>query len=289
MISPQTMLRTIMGYLSDIANTVAGGKVTVDLSDADIAQLAGAMAANPLTDTQLRASAVPITGAVTTTGTVTEASASDIKTAVQIIDDCLVAQGTTAPSKINIVGGKSNDGTPQYKELPLGAGARSVIVEGISGGTAVPGAISDGADVTLGAKADAKSTATDTTPVTAMQVLKEISYMEQNPAMRAVTVPLNPSNLVPNSTQADQALTVDATAGGVQFAAFHADTTHVILDVQTAQVRVTFDGSAPTATDGHILEAGDWGTWSKALAVAAKFIRTGATSATIHCSQTKGA
>lgn len=47
--------------------------------------------------------------------------------------------------------------------------------------------IADGAAVTLGAKADAKSTATDTTAVTAMQVLKEISYMEQNPASRAVT------------------------------------------------------------------------------------------------------
>lgn len=47
--------------------------------------------------------------------------------------------------------------------------------------------ISDGSDATLGAKADAKSSATDTTPVTAMQVLKEISFMEQTPATRAVT------------------------------------------------------------------------------------------------------
>src|SRR6185369_13816624 len=47
--------------------------------------------------------------------------------------------------------------------------------------------IADGSDVTLGAKADARSTATDTTAVTAMQVLKEISFMEQNPASQAVT------------------------------------------------------------------------------------------------------
>lgn len=45
----------------------------------------------------------------------------------------------------------------------------------------------DGANVTLGAKADAKSTATDTTAVTLMQVLKQISYMEQNPASTPVT------------------------------------------------------------------------------------------------------
>ena len=47
--------------------------------------------------------------------------------------------------------------------------------------------IVDGGSVTLGAKADARSTATDATAVTVMQVLKEISYMEQTPASRAVT------------------------------------------------------------------------------------------------------
>lgn len=57
-----------------------------------------------------------------------------------------------------------------------------------NGGTfAVQAAIADGADVTLGAKADAKSTATDTTAISIMSVLKEISFMEQNPASRAVT------------------------------------------------------------------------------------------------------
>ncbi|MFI5091790.1 MAG: hypothetical protein ACHP7P_17275, partial [Terriglobales bacterium] len=45
----------------------------------------------------------------------------------------------------------------------------------------------DGDQATLGAKADAKSTATDTTAISAMQVLKEISAMEQAPASRAVT------------------------------------------------------------------------------------------------------
>ncbi len=39
----------------------------------------------------------------------------------------------------------------------------------------------------LGAKTDNKSTATDTTSVSAISLLKEISYMEQNPAPRAVT------------------------------------------------------------------------------------------------------
>jgi hypothetical protein len=103
------------------------------------------------------------------------------------------------------------------------------------------------------------------------------------------TTPLDPHNLVPNSTEADQALTVDATAGGVQFAAFHADTTHVEWDCQTAQIRVTFDNSAPTATNGHLIEIGATGIWPKAKASAAKFIRTGGVSGVLHASQLKGA
>lgn len=45
----------------------------------------------------------------------------------------------------------------------------------------------DGANVTLGAKADAKSTATDTTAITVMQVLKQISASVQAPPAQAVT------------------------------------------------------------------------------------------------------
>lgn len=48
-------------------------------------------------------------------------------------------------------------------------------------------ALVDGADVTFGAKADAKSTATDTTAITAMQVLKQISASVQAPPSQAVT------------------------------------------------------------------------------------------------------
>lgn len=54
-------------------------------------------------------------------------------------------------------------------------------------GALAAGAIADGGDTTLGSKADAKSAATDTTAITIMQVLKEISSLEQVPASRAVT------------------------------------------------------------------------------------------------------
>jgi hypothetical protein len=93
--------------------------------------------------------------------------------------------------------------------------------------------------------------------------------------------------LIPNGTVTDQVLTVDATVGGVQFAVFHAATTHILWSNETAQCRVTFDGSAPTITNGHLIEIGDSGIWAKGLATAAKFIRTGDTSAKISASQLK--
>lgn len=93
------------------------------------------------------------------------------------------------------------------------------------------------------------------------------------------------SGLRPNGTKAAQALTVDATVGGVQFAPWHAETTHVRIQIQTADVRVTFDGSAPTATAGEILPVGYTDIWLAATAAAAKFIRVGGTSAVVYASQ----
>lgn len=90
---------------------------------------------------------------------------------------------------------------------------------------------------------------------------------------------------IPTPGVADQRLTVDATAGGVQFSAFDAKTKYVVLDVQTADVMVTFDGSAPTTTNGHLLYVGDHRQWNKVTAAAAKFIRAGSTSGVIHASE----
>lgn len=85
----------------------------------------------------------------------------------------------------------------------------SKIVSSTSSSTIVN--IPDGNDVTQGSKADARSTATDTTPVTQMQVLKEISYMEQNPASRAVTI-INGGNVAQGSTTDDKNSATDTTA-----------------------------------------------------------------------------
>lgn len=93
------------------------------------------------------------------------------------------------------------------------------------------------------------------------------------------------SGVVPNGTQPDQRLPVDNTVGGVQFAAFAATTTHIFWTSEDAECRVTFDGSAPTAANGHVIPEGSSETWPVALAEAAWFIRTGAVSAIIHVSQ----
>mgnify|MGYP007071571949 CR=1 FL=1 len=86
--------------------------------------------------------------------------------------------------------------------------------------TSVPISVADGLDVTLGAKADDRSTATDTTAASIMSVLKQISYMEQNPVSRYVTntglfpVDLNPpANMGSGQTTVTTAGTRVALAG----------------------------------------------------------------------------
>ena len=99
---------------------------------------------------------------------------------------------------------------------------------------------------------------------------------------------------IPSGIGNDHRLTVDATAGGVQFSqsgkddnidAFDSLTKYIAMDVQDADVFMTFDGSAPTTSNGHKLFAGRSYTFSKEAAVKAKFIQAGSTSAKIHASQ----
>lgn len=84
------------------------------------------------------------------------------------------------------------------------------------------------------------------------------------------------------------ALTVDATAGGVQFAAslFSQNDKYVLvdLDIQLADVYVTYDGTTPAAGNGHILKQNTYLVWPRARAQAAKFLRTAATDAKIYAS-----
>jgi hypothetical protein len=68
-------------------------------------------------------------GSVTVSGTIPVTEAS--------IDSIIVSDGVVSNGKSIIVGGETNDGTPASEPLPLGTAGRSVIVEGVSGGTAI--------------------------------------------------------------------------------------------------------------------------------------------------------
>lgn len=83
---------------------------------------------------------------------------------------------------------------------------------------------------------------------------------------------------------ADQRLTVSTSV--VQLSNINETTTTVFFDVQEADVMVTFDGSNPSSTNGHRLIVGRDYEWSRARAVAAKFIRqSGTTDGVIHASE----
>lgn len=90
-----------------------------------------------------------------------------------------------------------------------------------------------------------------------------------------------------NSISGSEQITVDATAGGksltVPTAAHKA-----VITVRTAAIRWLDDGTAPTATLGHVLEAGDRleymdGDYQSALS-RFRAIRTGASSGVIDVS-----
>jgi hypothetical protein len=88
---------------------------------------------------------------------------------------------------------------------------------------------------------------------------------------------------VPNGTVSGQNLAVSTSA--VQFSAFHTDTKYVMIDVQDDSVYVTFDGSTPSASNGHILLKEQGLLVLSALAgKAAKFLRV-TTNAVVHVSQ----
>lgn len=188
--------------------------------------ISGTVTTGGLTDTQLRATAVPISASSlplpSTAATSTKQSDGSQKT--QIVDGSGNVIGATSnaldiniksgnPTTIAVTQGTATSlkaqaeayqgGTAVSSSNPLqvtlantGSNATAVKVDGsavtqpVSGTfyqATQPGSIADGSDVTLGAKGDAKSTATDTTAITIMSVLKEISAMEQAPASQAVT------------------------------------------------------------------------------------------------------
>lgn len=90
----------------------------------------------------------------------------------------------------------------------------------------------------------------------------------------------------PASGKTDERLSVSSSAVPFTSAAsWNTDgtTRFIVLDVQTADVMVTFDGSTPTSSNGHRLYAGESYTWHVATAAAAQFIRV-SSDGVVHAS-----
>jgi hypothetical protein len=110
-----------------------------------------------------------------------------------------------------------------------------------------------GENAVLGEKTDNRNAATDITPVTLMQILKQISYMQQNPASRAVTnviwdkkekpfrgsgyfsrpadaTPYTTLDAITNSTSNPAIMTMDLSSWGVEAGDFIAITNVRVIE-----------------------------------------------------------
>lgn len=90
----------------------------------------------------------------------------------------------------------------------------------------------------------------------------------------AVNVANDEKELVATPGATHQKITVSNSVK--QIGALQAQTEYVLVTVDSNNVRVTFDGADPASDDGHLLTAPYTGMWSRARAVAAKFIRVSA-------------
>lgn len=90
--------------------------------------------------------------------------------------------------------------------------------------------------------------------------------------------------LVPTVGATDERLAVSTGAVQLASASWAENTKCIMLDIQTANVMMTIDGSTPTATNGHDLIAGEKYTFHRELAKAAKFIRK-TNDAVVHASE----
>lgn len=160
-----------------------------------IVALAGAAvlsAQNPISIAQIG----PVTAVTTTlpiSGTVTANAGSGT----------FAVSGTffQVTQPVSVASGQIASGAIASGAVASGAYASGSIASGAyASGSYASGSISDGADVTQGTKADARSTATDTTAITIMSVLKQISFMAQTPAALPANQSTNVAQLAGTTT-----------------------------------------------------------------------------------------
>jgi len=84
-----------------------------------------------------------------------------------------------------------------------------------------------------------------------------------------------------------QNLTVSTSVVDLLATALNEYTTHVLWDVQDANVNVTFDGNdpQPAGAFGHQIQATANGVWTREFAEACKLIREDSTDAIVHITE----
>jgi hypothetical protein len=143
-----------------------------------------------------------------------------------------------------LIGVSTADGfTPVAVEVDPLTGQVQVSSSGGGGGAVT---IADGASVTLGSKADAKSTATDTTAITIMSVLKQISASVQAPPS-----PTSPTTILNGKT------TVTTAGTRVVLASSTACSQVIIRALETNTGLIYVGSSSVASTNGHRLLPGE--------------------------------
>jgi hypothetical protein len=83
--------------------------------------------------------------------------------------------------------------------------------------------------------------------------------------------------VLPVSGTSMRTLSVSGTATNFIVAALNPNTSHIYWTLDGADVRLTIDGSNPTASDGHVFKGGNSGIWSAGWAKNAKVIAVSGT------------
>lgn len=129
----ETGVRRVVKIDTDGTLKVDGSGVTQPVSISGSVPVTG-----PLTDAQLRATAVPVSAASLPlpTGAATETTLNSVKTAVELIDNTVATDNTTAPANALVVGGVTAGGVFQTFEtngsghLNIADGGGSITVDG---------------------------------------------------------------------------------------------------------------------------------------------------------------
>lgn len=95
-----------------------------------------------------------------------------------------------------------------------------------------------------------------------------------------------PSQAIPQNGTLHKQRTVSSTAVDVLNWTLATDTEHLLIQVNGADIRVTFDGTTdPTASKGFRLPANSSAYWTRTMALKAKAIREGSTDAVIEAQE----